>query len=82
MSERQDAEDEKKAYHSCNLEAKVAVAALKGDKTLAQLAEQFDVHPNQITEWRRQLVGNSDQVFGHSEKQIEESEQKNKGLFP
>jgi transposase len=33
----------------------VALAALKGDRTLAQLAEQFDVHPNQITSWKAQL---------------------------
>ncbi|MEJ1336286.1 MAG: transposase [Candidatus Sedimenticola sp. (ex Thyasira tokunagai)] len=58
----------------------VAVAALKGDKTLAELAEQFDVHPNQITEWRRQLIGNADQVFVRSEKQAEESEHKIKEL--
>jgi len=56
------------------------VAALKGDKTLAELAEQFDVHPNQITEWKCQLAGNADQVFGRSEKQAEENEHKIKDL--
>jgi transposase-like protein len=35
----------------------VALAAVKGDRTLAQLAEQFDVHPNQITSWKAQLEG-------------------------
>jgi transposase len=35
--------------------AKVALAAIKGDRTLPQLAEQFDVHPNQITSWKAQL---------------------------
>ena len=38
--------------HSPAFKAKVALAAIKGEKTLAELAEQFDVHPNQITTWR------------------------------
>jgi transposase-like protein len=33
----------------------VALAAVKGDRTLAQLAEQFDVHPNQVTSWKASL---------------------------
>ena len=41
--------------HSPVLKAKVALAALTGEHTLAELAEKFDVHPNQITEWKRQL---------------------------
>ena len=42
--------------HSASFKAKVALAAVKGDKTLAELAEQFDVHPNQITQWKTQLL--------------------------
>ena len=41
--------------HAPAFKAKVALAAVKGDRTLAQLAEQFDVHPNQITSWKAQL---------------------------
>ena len=41
--------------HTPGFKAKVALAAIKGDRTLAQLAEQFDVHPNQITSWKAQL---------------------------
>ena len=44
--------------------AKVALAAIKGDRTLAELAEQFDVHPNQITSWKAQLEGGAADVFG------------------
>jgi transposase-like protein len=40
--------------HSSAFKAKVALAAIKGDRTLAQLSEQFDVHPNQITAWKDQ----------------------------
>jgi transposase-like protein len=41
--------------HTPAFKAKVALAAVKGDRTLAQLAGQFDVHPNQITLWKTQL---------------------------
>ena len=41
--------------HSPAFKAKVALAAIKGERTLAQLAEQFDVHPNQITHGKRSL---------------------------
>ena len=50
--------------HSSAFKAKVALAAVKGDRTLAQLAEQFDVHPNQITTWKAQLEGKAADVFG------------------
>ncbi|MFN8822324.1 MAG: transposase, partial [Betaproteobacteria bacterium] len=42
--------------HSATFKAKVALAGVRGDKTLAELAKQFDVHPNQITDWKNQLV--------------------------
>jgi transposase-like protein len=50
--------------HTPAFKAKVALAAIKGDRTLTQLAEQFDVHPNQITSWKAQLEGGAADVFG------------------
>lgn len=42
--------------HSPIFKAKVAVAAVKGEKTLIELAQDFDFHPNQLTRWRDQLL--------------------------
>ena len=50
--------------HSAAFKAKVALAAIEGNATLAELAQRFDVHPNQITEWRRQLVATAADAFG------------------
>ena len=49
--------------HTPAFKAKVALAALKNDRTMAQLAEQFDVHPNQIATWKDQLLQNAADVF-------------------
>ena len=50
--------------HTPAFKAKVALAAVKGERTLAELAQQFDVHPNQITQWRSQLLEGAVGVFG------------------
>jgi transposase len=50
--------------HTPAFKAKVALAAIKGDRTVAQLAEQFDVHPNQVTAWKAQLEGKAAEAFG------------------
>jgi transposase-like protein len=52
--------------HNPAFKAKVAVAAIKGEKTLAELAKQFDVHPNQITTWKAQLMDGASGLFGAS----------------
>jgi transposase-like protein len=50
--------------HSAAFKAKVAMAALKGDRTLAELAQAFDVHANQIVQWKNQLQEGAAGVFG------------------
>ena len=50
--------------HTPAFKAKVALAAIRGEMTLAQLAEYFDVHPNQITTWKAQLQEGAADVFG------------------
>jgi transposase len=50
--------------HAPAFKAKVALAAIKGEKTLAELAQQFDIHPNQITQWKAQLLEGAAGIFG------------------
>ena len=52
--------------HSAAFKAKVALAAFKGEKTGAELAEQFDLHPKQITQWKSQLQEGAAGVFGEA----------------
>ena len=49
--------------HSPAFKAKVALAAVRGEKTITELSEQFDVHPNQITKWKTQLLERADEAF-------------------
>jgi transposase len=49
--------------HSPVFKSKVALAAVKGDKTISELSQQFDVHPNQITQWKTQLLERMSVVF-------------------
>lgn len=57
--------------HSPAFKAKVALAAVKGDATLAELAKRFDVHANQIATWKEQLVASASNAFGGDAKGAE-----------
>ena len=50
-------------HHSPQFKAKVALEAVKGEQTITELAQRFDVHPNQITQWKTQLLERSADVF-------------------
>ena len=57
--------------HSPAFKAKVALAAVRGEKTLAELAQQYDVHPNLINQWRTKLLEGAAEVFGAESRAIE-----------
>ncbi len=57
----------KRQNHAPGFKAKEALAALSGEGTLAELAERFDVHPNQVKQWKQQLIEQAADVFGAGE---------------
>ncbi len=67
--------------HSPAFKAKVALSALKGDRTMRELATQFDVHPNQIKQWKDQLLGGVTSVFDEKPKASKASEIDVKSLY-
>jgi len=64
----------KRRNHSAEFKAKVALAALREDRTLAELAQQYDLHPNQIQSWKRQLLESAGEVFGRGDRRKAKSE--------
>lgn len=68
----------KRRNHSPEFKAKVALAAAKGDKTITELAQQFSLHPNQITTWKRELIDNAATIFSSGSSGKESTEEVDK----
>ena len=60
--------------HSPAFKAKVALAAITGDMTMSVLVKKFDVHANQITDWKKQLLSGAADVFGKGAQKTEDNE--------
>ena len=65
----------KRRTHKPEFKAKVALAALQGDLTMAEIMKKFDVHANQVTDWKKQLLSSAPEVFGRTTSNKEESEE-------
>ena len=65
----------KRRTHSPEFKAKVALAACQGDLTMAEMVKKFDVHANQITDWKKQLLSGAPDVFGKGAQKAEATEE-------
>jgi transposase len=71
----------KRTRYSAEFKAKVALEALKGEKTIAEIAAKFSVHPNQASDWKRQALGGMADIFkGKAERDTAASEAQVKDL--
>jgi transposase-like protein len=69
--------------HSREFKAKVAIEAIKGEKTIQEIAQKYEVHPNQVTLWKKQLIENATSAFDKpgKDKDQEEAEKKQNELY-
>ena len=70
----------KRRTHKLEFKAKIVLAVVKGDMTMAELVKKFDVHANQVTEWKKQQLTSAPEVFGSTTNTKEESEEKVQAL--
>jgi transposase-like protein len=65
----------KRKRHSAEFKATVALAAAKEEKTLTELASEYGVHPNQITQWKKQLLETLPEIFSQGRKREKEDQE-------
>ena len=70
----------KRRTHKPEFKAKVALTDVKGEMTMAAIVNKFDVHANQITEWKKQLLSDASAIFVNKTKTTEETEEEVQGL--
>ena len=66
--------------HSPEFKSKVALAAIKGDKTLSELSQEFNLHPNQISRWKQEAVDNFSKIFERDKQAAEALKEKEREL--
>ena len=71
----------KRRRHSPEFKAKVALAALRNEETIAQLSSRFGVHPTMITNWKRKLLDGAADVFGSGAKSQKQTKAKVDELY-
>lgn len=72
----------KRKRHEPEFKARVALEALKGVKTIQQIAKEYKIHPVQVSDWKKMMVARSSEVFspGHAKSSEEEFDQERKKL--
>jgi transposase len=68
LQEEQNMSKRPRRNHAPAFKAKVALEALKGNETIVELAQRYQIHPNQITEWKKQLLEHAEEVFNKDRK--------------
>ncbi len=66
----------KRRNHASTFKAKVALAAVRGDKTVSELAQQYEVHPNQIADWKKRLVSGAEHLFENGTQVKDDADEK------
>ncbi len=69
-----------KGNYSVEFKSQVALAAIRGDKTLSEIASEYEVHPNQISRWKKEALENFSAIFNQKKKDNKELKEKQQEL--